>query len=91
MKLSRLNVRNLLLLVALAGVALGTVAWMQRRVDHFRAEASRHLALWMVLAPDGTSPALARRAMHHLELVWKYEDASRRPWLPAGLDPPEPE
>ncbi len=90
MRPPRATTRHLLLLVALVGLGLGLVAWVQRRADHFRAEAGRHPEAWLVeVARDGHSGS--PRSEHHLVLARKYEAAASRPWLSVEPDPPEPE
>jgi hypothetical protein len=48
----RPTTRQLLILVALAGVVLALVAWVERRRGGFESEASRHLEMWLVQVGD---------------------------------------
>jgi hypothetical protein len=39
---------------------------------------------------DRNASLAFRRVEHHFEMMFKYRDAGRRPWLPVAPDPPEP-
>ena len=91
MKLPRIMVRRLIVLVALAAVLLGLVTWMRRRTAYFRSEASRHIGVWKVLAPDLTPEDPGPVATYLWDMARKYELAAERPWLQVEPDPPEQE
>jgi hypothetical protein len=76
--------------VAIMGIALGPIAWMQRRAARFRQEVSRHLKVWLIFAPPGTKDGAVPRATFHWQMAKKYEQAARLPFLPIAPDPPEP-
>ncbi len=86
----RFSVKRLLAIVAFAALFLGLVAWMQRRADRFRAEASRHLERWLVEAGADSNDE-SPLADYHLAMARKYERAARSPWVPVERDPPESE
>jgi hypothetical protein len=85
--LPRLTTRHLLVLVALVGLALGSVAWMQRRAASFRGVAAHHRSRIILVGPPSS---LFDLTVYHMEMAQKYERAARYPWLLVEPDPPEP-
>jgi hypothetical protein len=96
MRLPRLQftVRRLMVAVAMMGVVLGVT--IERR-DRFRNVAAHHQAETKKLVsrhpeivyghPDDP---IIRRIEWHEPMRLKDERAVRYPWLPVGLDPPDP-
>jgi hypothetical protein len=60
----RPKTRQLLVLVALAGVVLALVAWVERRRGVFESEASRHLEMWLVQVGDDSHGGSPRADYH---------------------------
>jgi hypothetical protein len=99
----RFTVRGLLILVAVAGVAIGVTERRERflrRVDLLKRESVPLRLEWAracrAAGRGMETPALicARamceyRAVHNSRLREKYERAARYPWLPIDPDPPE--
>jgi hypothetical protein len=89
MKFPRFTTRHLLSLIALADLALGFTAWMERRAVAFRALADFH-------AERSRQVSYACRINsklleYHEALAGKYKTAAERPWMPVEPDAPEPE
>jgi hypothetical protein len=95
----RFTVRRLMIAVAIAGIALGPLAALQRsrrfgqisRV-HERAMADGATeAAKLKRRGDPRSKLTYARADYHQAMWLKYFHAARRPWLPVTPDPAEPE
>jgi hypothetical protein len=100
MRLPRITIRRMMIVVALAGIALGL--WtIKRRQEEFRELAGRHgyfagmmgLDAWESREAGDHQRALNREEKQaiHQRLQIKYARAARYPWLPVEPDPPAPE
>ena len=89
----RITVRRLMIAVAVAGVGLGLIA----RRERFRRVADHHHRKVM----DGIDTSCnwysstaadddAIRLDWHESMMLRYNFAADHPWLPLGVDPPEP-
>jgi hypothetical protein len=94
MRLPRFTTRRLMVLVAVAGLAMGVALELRRRSEFFQRIAQAHAEravenLWGILGPDADSAS--RKYVYHNGLSQKYKRAARYPWLPVPPDPPPPE
>jgi hypothetical protein len=94
-----------MLLVALAGLALGGGVWGYRMwrlssfcvakahqhwFEEYRAREAMAQIRTVVRDPDKLTEELAARAVYHAELGQKYMHAARYPWFAVEPDPPAP-
>jgi hypothetical protein len=87
----RFTVRRLVLVVALAGLAMGAGLCgygMWRLSDYFAARALKHRNIEMIMRDSAAR--FKRQADHQASLARKDERAARYPWLALEPYPPEP-
>jgi hypothetical protein len=88
----RLTVRRPMVAVAIAGFLLGLVVPLERRSASFQSLASAHWSEGFGWASYGHGSSETNpRGAWHWEMFRKYDEATRRPWLPVLPDPPQPE
>ena len=91
---ARLTVRWMMIGVALAALAIGSMVARSRRMGEVAArhdaQAIEHSQM-MPLPNGGLAELLDNRGQWHRAMAEKYRHAARRPWLPVAPDPPEPE
>ncbi len=86
----RFTVRRLMLVVAVAGLAIGGGMWvhnLSRLSGYYAARARKHRTIELAMR---TTAWFKSRADHHKSVALKYDQASRYPWLSVEPDPPEP-
>lgn len=94
MRIPRMTTRRWMVAVVVASLLLGALAMVLRSREYSRiasAHGKMELTLMIYSHVPGPEGLLRhRKERWHRELWWKYRNASRRPWLPLGPDPPEP-
>jgi hypothetical protein len=102
MRLPRMTTRRWMLAVAVVALLMGIVgeAIRELRLARRYGEFARGYRFGLdlnrgerVAIPGGfiQSAGSPRLADYYAEMYWKYERASRYPWLPVEPDPPPPE
>jgi len=96
MRSPRFQLRTLLILVMLAGIAVGGYE-IWRRSERYRArsvEAETQEHEWAkaasILRTKSVKAEVAGLRDYYAALKRKYQHAARHPWLPVAPDPPEP-
>jgi hypothetical protein len=98
MRLPRFTVRRILIAVAIVGVMLALMKWIERRREAFRRELVNHQYKWISekykwrstsANPDKQLPPA--RCRYEEEMVKRYTYAVQYPWMPVMPDPPAPE
>jgi hypothetical protein len=84
----RITIRHMTIAVAIAGILMGTAAWIRRRSVHFETIAVAHREAFFRVR--GASPCGSSRMEYELFMIGKYHAAARHPWLPVKPDPPRP-
>jgi hypothetical protein len=101
----RLTVRRMMVAVALIALPLAALGEIQRRRAAYLRVADSHYSrltndtnrLGRGIGPYFISPVTTgnpredRLITYRVQMIDKYVDAARRPWLPVPPDPPEPE
>jgi len=97
----RFTVRRLMVAVAILALALTGYVGIEKRRARLQRLAQHH---WGMVAANSVVQADANRtiyrasatlrnrrlAHYHVNLAYKYANASRYPWLPVATDSPEP-
>jgi len=92
MRLPRFTLRWLMVAVAVVGISLGLVLWMQRRAAEFRKKALFYegMTFTMIWRNDAPPPPELAHDLWAGEMATKYRYAAAYPWWPVEPDPPEP-
>lgn len=97
MRLPRFRIRTLMVAVAIAALAIGSWAIVERRRGRFLQIASYHKdrsvsirAVDYLGMSDEAQTQWTDIENWHIQMTEKYEKAARIPWLPVGTDPPPP-
>src|SRR4051794_10012723 len=102
MRPPRFGLRTLMIIIALLGLFLGSVAWLVRMgrkaaqlrqiaQRHAIAEAANHVRVYRrwnghMMHDEAPGP----KSAYHAAMRRKYEHAARSPWRPVEPDPPPP-
>ena len=86
----RFTIQRMMVVVAVVALTLGGIAWvvrMKRLSSEYERRAQKHVF-------EIQSLFNAAFASEHdywsMEMIGKYRNASKRPWIPVEPDPPEP-
>ncbi|WP_435005147.1 hypothetical protein P12x_003041 [Tundrisphaera lichenicola] len=87
MPLPRLTTRRLMAIVAALALALGAVAWLDRRSRRFAELDRYHLERWLVHMNDA-SQAGQLLAEYHSRQARRHRRVAESPWLPLESERP---